>query len=44
VLAHRDVDRRVAVVDGELFVGNGAGEHEAFVEEPASTIRARIIE
>ena len=33
VLAHRDVDRRVAVVDGEFFVGHRSGEHESVVEE-----------
>ena len=33
VLAHRDVDRGVAVVHRELFVGNRAGEHESVIEE-----------
>ena len=34
VLAQRDVDGRVAVVDGEILVGDRAGEDEALVEQP----------
>ena len=34
MLAQRDVDRRVPVVDGEIVVGHRTGEDEAFVQQP----------